>query len=129
MNAPSTVSNRLIPAANSTGRTRIAYQGRATAAAPPAMTSSVTSVAVSKPSPNSAEPHRQWPALAFPALGEQVAGGVVDRGDVVGVEGGSAAGRRDGRGRRRAHRFLSPQRPPTRPRPADQPRFHMCKSG
>lgn len=53
MNAPSRVSNRLIPAANSTGSTRIAYQGNALAAAPPAMTSSATSVAVSKPSPNS----------------------------------------------------------------------------
>ena len=53
MNAPSMVSSRLIPAANSTGRVRIAYQGRANAAAPPARTSREISVAVSKPSPNS----------------------------------------------------------------------------
>ena len=53
MNTPSAVSIRHMPAANSTGSTMIAYQGRANAAAPAASTSSPTSVAVSKPSPNS----------------------------------------------------------------------------
>ncbi len=53
MNEPSMVSSSDIPAANSTGRHRIAYQGSANAEAPPARTSSETSVAVSKPSPNS----------------------------------------------------------------------------
>ena len=53
MNAPSRVSNRLIPAVNSSGKTRMAYQGRPPAAPVPASTSRVISVAVSKPSPNS----------------------------------------------------------------------------
>ena len=53
MKHPSIESSRLIPAANNTGRVKIAYQGRLNAAAPPASTSSPTSVAVSKPSPNS----------------------------------------------------------------------------
>ena len=52
MNAPSIVSNSDMPAANRIGRQRIAYNGRPPAAAPPATTSSATSVAVSKPSPN-----------------------------------------------------------------------------
>ena len=42
-----------MPAAKSTGRVRTAYQGRLAAAAPPAMTSSPTSVTVSKPRPKS----------------------------------------------------------------------------
>jgi hypothetical protein len=42
-----------MPAANSTGSTRIAYHGRENAVAPPASTSRDTSVAVSNPSPNS----------------------------------------------------------------------------
>jgi hypothetical protein len=46
-------SNRLIPAANSRGRIRTAYQGRPDAAPVPASTSSAISVAVSKPRPNS----------------------------------------------------------------------------
>src|SRR5450631_188347 len=53
MKQPSMLSSRLIPAANRIGSVRIAYQGSANAAAPPASTSSPTSVAVSKPSPNS----------------------------------------------------------------------------
>ena len=42
-----------MPAANRTGSVRMAYHGSANAAAPPASTSRPTSVAVSKPSPNS----------------------------------------------------------------------------
>lgn len=53
MKAPSRVSNRLIPAVNSSGSTMIAYQGRPAAAPDPASTSRVTSVAVSKPIPKS----------------------------------------------------------------------------
>jgi hypothetical protein len=53
MNEPSMVSSRLIPAAKSPGRHKIAYQGSPAAALVPASISSVTSVAVSKPSPNS----------------------------------------------------------------------------
>ena len=54
MNEPSIVSISDIPAANRIGRHRIAYQGSPAApAAPPARTSSATSVAVSKPRPNS----------------------------------------------------------------------------
>ena len=41
-----------MPAANRTGRHRIAYHGSPAAPALPATTSSATSVAVSKPSPN-----------------------------------------------------------------------------
>ncbi|GAA4699067.1 hypothetical protein GCM10023215_41920 [Pseudonocardia yuanmonensis] len=52
MDTPSAVSNRLVPAANSTGMTRIAYEGSCAAAAPTAGTSRVTSVAVSNPMPN-----------------------------------------------------------------------------
>jgi hypothetical protein len=40
-----------MPAAKSTGSTRIAYQGSVNAAVPAASTSSATCVAVSKPSP------------------------------------------------------------------------------
>ena len=46
MNAPSIVSSSDIPAANRIGRHRIAYHGNPPAAAPPASTSSETSVAV-----------------------------------------------------------------------------------
>ncbi len=46
------VSSRHIPAVNSTGRHRMAYHGSPAAALVPASTSSATSVAVSKPSPN-----------------------------------------------------------------------------
>ena len=53
MSTPSAVSNRLMPAANSTGSTRIAYQGSTNAADPAASTSSATWVAVSKPRPMS----------------------------------------------------------------------------
>src|SRR3978361_350658 len=53
MKQPSIVSSRLIPAANRTGSTSTAYHGRANTAAPPASTSSPTSVAVSNPRPNS----------------------------------------------------------------------------
>ena len=53
MKQPSIESSRLMPAANSTGKVRMAYHGNANAAAPPAMTSNPTSVAVSKPNPNS----------------------------------------------------------------------------
>ena len=53
MKMPSSASNRLIPAANSTGSTRMAYQGSVNAAVPAASTSSPTCVAVSKPSPMS----------------------------------------------------------------------------
>jgi hypothetical protein len=53
MRIPSAVSNRLMPAAKRTGRTRIAYQGRTNAAEPAASTSRATWVAVSKPSPMS----------------------------------------------------------------------------
>ena len=42
-----------MPAANRIGSVRIAYHGRLNAAAPPASTSRPTSVAVSKPRPNS----------------------------------------------------------------------------
>ncbi len=52
MKVPSRVSNRLMPAANSSGRHRTAYQGSPAAAPEPAMTIRVTSVAVSKPRPN-----------------------------------------------------------------------------
>ena len=53
MNEPSMVSISDMPAANRTGRQSTAYQGSPAPAAPPARTSSATSVAVSKPSPNS----------------------------------------------------------------------------
>ena len=53
MNEPSMVSSRHMPAVNSTGRHKIAYQGSPAAALVPASTSSAISVAVSKPSPNS----------------------------------------------------------------------------
>ena len=53
MKQPSMVSSRLMPAANRIGRVRMAYHGSANAAAPPASTSRPTSVAVSKPRPNS----------------------------------------------------------------------------
>ena len=53
MNEPSIVSSSDIPAANRTGRHKIAYQGRPLAAPVPASTRKATSVAVSKPSPNS----------------------------------------------------------------------------
>ena len=53
MKQPSAVSSRHIPAAKRIGRIRIAYHGRLEAAAPPASTSSETSVAVSNPRPNS----------------------------------------------------------------------------
>ncbi len=53
MNEPSIESSSDIPAANRIGRHRIAYHGRPAPAAPPASTSSATSVAVSNPSPNS----------------------------------------------------------------------------
>ncbi len=53
MNVPSMVSSRDMPAANSTGRQRMAYQGRPEAAPEPARTSRAISVAVSKPSPKS----------------------------------------------------------------------------
>ena len=52
MNEPSIVSSSDIPAANSTGRQRIAYHGSPAPAAPAARNSSATSVAVSKPRPN-----------------------------------------------------------------------------
>ena len=52
MKQPSIVSSKHIPAANKIGNVKIAYQGKAKAAAPPASTSRPTSVAVSKPSPN-----------------------------------------------------------------------------
>ena len=55
------LSSRLIPAANRTGRVRIAYHGSAKAAAPPARTSRLTSVAVSKPRPNSRPTGYIWP--------------------------------------------------------------------
>ena len=53
MNDPSMVSRSDMPAAKSTGRVSTAYHGRLAAAAPPAMTSSPTSVTVSKPRPKS----------------------------------------------------------------------------
>ena len=53
MKLPSIVSSRLMPAANSTGSVRIAYQGRPLAAPVPARTRNATSVAVSKPRPKS----------------------------------------------------------------------------
>ena len=53
MNAPSSVSNKLMPAVNSSGSTMIAYHGTADAAVEPASTSSAISVAVSNPMPNS----------------------------------------------------------------------------
>ena len=53
MKMPSSASNRLIPAANNTGSTRMAYQGSVNAAVPAASTSSATCVAVSKPRPMS----------------------------------------------------------------------------
>ena len=53
MKIPSTASNRLIPAANSTGRTRMAYQGSVNVAVPAASTNNATWVAVSKPRPMS----------------------------------------------------------------------------
>ena len=53
MNEPSIASISDIPAANRIGRQRIAYQGSPAPAAPPARTSSETSVAVSNPRPNS----------------------------------------------------------------------------
>ena len=53
MNEPSIVSSSDMPAANSTGRHKIAYTGRPLEAAPPARNSSATSLAVSKPRPNS----------------------------------------------------------------------------
>ena len=52
MNEPSMESIRDIPAANRIGRQRIAYHGSPAPAAPPASTSSATSVAVSNPRPN-----------------------------------------------------------------------------
>ena len=42
MRMPSALSKRLIPAANSTGSTNMAYQGRVNAAVPAASTSSAT---------------------------------------------------------------------------------------
>ena len=51
MNEPSIVSSSDMPAANSTGRQRIAYHGSPAPAAPAARNSSATSVAVSKPRP------------------------------------------------------------------------------
>ncbi len=66
MNVPSMVSSSDIPAANSTGRHRIAYQGRPEAAPEPARTSSATSVAVSKPRPNSR------PSGHLPRLGDRL---------------------------------------------------------
>ncbi len=61
MNVPSRVSNRLIPAANSSGRQTIAYQGRPDAAPEPAITIRVTSVAVSKPRPSTMPTGNIWP--------------------------------------------------------------------
>ena len=52
MNDPSIVSSSDMPAANSTGRHRIAYTGRPLVAAPAARNRSPTSVAVSNPRPN-----------------------------------------------------------------------------
>ncbi|COX26851.1 Uncharacterised protein [Mycobacterium tuberculosis] len=52
MNEPSMVSSRHMPAANKTGRHRMAYQGRPAAALVPASTNSAISVAVSNPRPN-----------------------------------------------------------------------------
>ncbi|GAA3035509.1 hypothetical protein GCM10020000_11220 [Streptomyces olivoverticillatus] len=51
MKVPSSVSKRLMPAANSSGRHSTAYQGSPAAAPLPAITIRVTSVAVSKPRP------------------------------------------------------------------------------
>ena len=53
MNDPSMESSSDIPAAKRTGSVRIAHQGSPDAAAPPATTSSPTSVTVSNPRPNS----------------------------------------------------------------------------
>ena len=63
MKTPSIESSRLMPAANSTGRQRIAYQGSENAAAPPASTSRDTSVAVSNPSPKSRPTGYMWRGL------------------------------------------------------------------
>jgi hypothetical protein len=64
MNDPSIVSSSDIPAANRTGRQRIAYHGSPAPAAPPASTSRATSVAVSKPRPKSAPIGYIWWGLA-----------------------------------------------------------------
>ena len=61
MNAPSRVSNRLMPEANSSGSTITAYQGRPVAAPAPARTSSEISVAVSNPRPNRNPSGYIWP--------------------------------------------------------------------
>lgn len=61
MKVPSRVSNRLIPAAKSSGRHSTAYQGRPAAAPLPAITIRVTSVAVSKPSPKRKPSGNIWP--------------------------------------------------------------------
>src|SRR2546427_5216112 len=53
MNDPSIESISDIPAANRIGRQRIAYHRAPAAPAPPAMTRSATSLAVSNPRPNS----------------------------------------------------------------------------
>ena len=52
MNDPSIESIRVMPAANRTGRQRIAYHGRPAAPAPQATTRRATALAVSNPSPN-----------------------------------------------------------------------------
>ena len=69
MKQPSIVSSRLIPAANRIGRVRIAYHGSENAAAPPASTSRPTSVAVSKPRPNSSADR-----VHLPGLGDRLGG-------------------------------------------------------
>jgi hypothetical protein len=53
MNSPSVVSMSVIPAVNRIGRQAIAYQGMCWAASSAVVASRATSVAVSKPSPNS----------------------------------------------------------------------------
>src|SRR3954453_20794160 len=75
MRTPSAVSNRLIPAAKRTGRTRVAYQGRSKAADPAASTSSATWVGVSSAGPTRGPPGE--PALgagADPEAHEQPTG-------------------------------------------------------